>query len=54
MTTFYVAIKEGSGFDAAVERDFDTADNALTLEDQASTGAFTKTTQRTSDGRTLF
>lgn len=54
MTTFYVAITEGSGFDTAVEQDFDTGDNASGIENQASEGVFQRATMRTSDGRTLF
>lgn len=54
MTTFYVAIKEDSGFDTDLEQYFDTTDNDKTINEQWGTGELTRTGTTLADGRTLF
>lgn len=54
MTTFYVAIKEDSGFDTDLEQYFDTTDNDKTINEQWGTGELTRTGTTLTDGRTLF
>lgn len=54
MTTFYLAIQAGSGFDTSLEDQFDTEDNDKSVAEQAHAGILWQTSQVLGDGRTLF